>query len=61
MRRYSEVIKGDERRRIGPPHHQSVAQISSDTGIHVVSFYNLRKTWRLQGEVVLTLEKDSSG
>jgi transposase-like protein len=40
------------RRRMRPPHRQSVAQISAELGIHVVTLYNWRKTWRLQGEVV---------
>jgi len=49
MRRYSEAVKADMRRRIRPPHMQSVAQISAELGIHVVTLYNWRKTWRLQG------------
>jgi hypothetical protein len=36
---------------------QSVFQISAVLGIHVVTFYNWRKTWRLQGEVVPPSEK----
>ena len=28
MRRYSEAVKADVRRRMSPPHRQSVAQIS---------------------------------
>jgi transposase-like protein len=49
MRRHSEAVKADMRRRIRPPHMQSVAQISAELGIHVVTLYNWRKTWRLQG------------
>jgi transposase-like protein len=49
MRRYSEAVKADVRRRMSPPHRQSVAQISAELGIHVASLYNWRKTWRLQG------------
>lgn len=52
MRRQSEAIKADVRRRMGPPHRQSVAQISVELGIHVVILYNWRKTWGLLGEVV---------
>ena len=52
MRRYSEAVKADVRRRMSPPHRQSVAQISAELGIHVVTLYNWRKAWRLQGEVV---------
>ena len=61
MRRYSEAVKADVRRRMSPPHRQSVAQISAELGIHVVTLYNWRKTWRLQGEVVPASEKDPEG
>ena len=61
MRRYSEAVKADVRRRMSPPHRQSVAQISAELGIHVASLYNWRKTWRLQGEVVPASEKDPEG
>ena len=49
MRRYSEAVKADVRRLMSPPHRQSVARISDELGIHVVTLYNWRKTWRLQG------------
>jgi transposase-like protein len=52
MRRYSEAVKADVRRRMHPPHRQSVARISEELGIHVVTLYSWRKAWRLQGEVV---------
>jgi hypothetical protein len=42
MRRYSKAIKGDVRRRMSPPMRQSVAQISAELGIHVVTLYNWR-------------------
>ncbi len=61
MRRYSEAVKADVRRRMSPPHRQSMAQISAELGIHVVTLYNWRKTWRLQGEVVPASEKDPEG
>jgi transposase-like protein len=38
-----------------------VAQISAELGIHVVTLYNWRKAWRLQGEVVPASEKDPDG
>jgi transposase len=38
-----------------------VAQISAELGIHVVTLYNWRKTWRIQGEVVPASEKDPEG
>ena len=31
---------------------QGVAQISVELGIHMLTLYNHRKTWRVQGEVV---------
>ena len=53
MRRYSEAIKADVRRRMSPPNRQSVARISEETGIHVATLYVWRKGWRLEGVVVL--------
>jgi transposase-like protein len=61
MRRYSEAVKADVRRRMSPPQRQSVAQISAELGIHVVTLYNWRKAWRLQGEVVPASEKEPEG
>jgi len=61
MHRYSEAVKADVRRRMTPPHRQSVAQISAELGIHVVTLYNWRKTWRLQGEVVPASAKEPEG
>jgi transposase len=46
---------------MSPPMRQSVAQISTELGIHVVTLYNWRKAWRLQGEVVPASEKDPEG
>ncbi|WP_094556713.1 transposase [Synechococcus sp. 1G10] len=57
MHRYSEGVKADVRKRMSPPHRQSVARISEELGIHVVTLYNWRKAWRLQGEVVPASEK----
>ena len=34
MRPYSEAVKADVRRRMGPPHRQSVADIAQELGIH---------------------------
>jgi hypothetical protein len=61
MRRYSEAVKADVRRRMGPPHRQSVAEISKELGIHVITLYKWRKAWRLQGEVVPASQKDPEG
>jgi len=61
MRRYSEAVKGDVRRRMSPPHRQSVAWISEELGIHLATLYNWRKAWRLQGEVVPSSEKEPEG
>jgi transposase-like protein len=48
MRRYSEAIKADVRRRMSPPNPQSMARISEETGIHVATLYLWRKGWRLE-------------
>lgn len=61
MRRYSEAVKADVRRRMSPPMRQSVARISEELGIHMITLYNWRKAWRLQGEVVPASEKDLDG
>jgi transposase len=61
MRRYSEAVKADVIRRMSPPHRQSVARISEELGIHVITLYNWRQTWRLQGEVVPASVKDPEG
>ena len=61
MRRYSEAVKADVRRRMSQPHRQSVTQISAELGIHIVTLYNWRKAWRMQGEVVQASEKDPEG
>ncbi len=46
---------------MSPPYRQSVAQISAELGIHIVTLYNWRKAWRLQGEVVPASEKEPEG
>jgi len=61
MRRYCEAVKADVRRRMSPPQRQSVVRISEDLGIHVITLYKWRKTWRLQGEVVPGSEKEPEG
>ena len=61
MRGYSEAVKADVRRRMSPPHRQSVARISEELGIHLATLYNWRKAWRLQGEVVPASEKEPDG
>jgi len=40
---------------------QSVAQISAELGIHVVTLYSWRKAWRLEGQVVPASQKDPEG
>jgi transposase-like protein len=52
MRRYSEALPTDVRKRMNPPHRQSVVQIYQALGIHQATLYNWRKSWRLQGKVV---------
>ena len=61
MRRYSEAVKADVRRRMGPPHRQSAAQISQELGIHVITLSKWRKAWRSQGEMVPASQKDPEG
>ena len=61
MRRYSEAVKVDVRSRMSPPNRQSVAQISAELSMHVVTLYNWKKTWRLQGEVMPASQKDPEG
>ena len=61
MRRYSEAVKADVRRRMSPPRRQSVVRISEELGIHVITLYKWRKAWRLQGEVVPASEKEPEG
>ena len=58
MRRYSEAVQADVRKRMSPPNRQDVPQISKELGIHRSTLYNWRKLWRLQGEVVPASEKD---
>ncbi|MEY4806446.1 MAG: hypothetical protein RLZZ206_835 [Cyanobacteriota bacterium] len=47
MRRYSETVKAEVKRRMVPPQRQSVAQISQELGIHVATLYNWRHNWGL--------------
>jgi transposase-like protein len=61
MRRSSAAVTAEVRRRMGPPHRQSVAQIFQELGIHVITLYKWRKAWRLQGEVVHASQKDPEG
>jgi len=61
MRRYSEAVKADVKRRMSPPKRQSVAQISAELGIHVVTLYSWRKAWQLEEQVVPASQKDQEG
>jgi len=40
VRRYSEAVKADIRKRMSPPARQSVARISEETGIHICTLYD---------------------
>ncbi len=53
MRRYSEAVKADVRRRVSPPHRQDEARTLEELGNpNVITLYKWRKTRRLQvGEV----------
>ena len=46
---------------MSPPMRQSVARISEELGIHVITLYKWRTAWRLQGEVVPASEKEPEG
>lgn len=49
MRRYSEAVRANLRKRMGPPMRQWVAQMSAELGIHVVSLQlaeSLEGAWR---------------
>lgn len=61
MRPCSEVGKADVRRWMRPPNRQRVAEIAQKLGIHVLTLYQWRKAWRLQGEVVPASERDPEG
>ena len=61
MRPYSEAVKADVRRRMSPPHRQSVTEIAQELGIHVITLYKWRKAWRLKGEVVPATQKAPEG
>ena len=54
-------LKADVRKRMSPPQRQSVARNSEELGIHVITLYKWRKSWRLQGEVVPASEKEPEG
>jgi transposase len=40
MRRYSEAVKADVKKRMSPPQRQIVARISEELGIHVITLYS---------------------
>lgn len=46
---------------MSPPQRQSVYRISEVLGIQVVTLYNLRKAWWLQGTVMPASEKEPDG
>lgn len=59
MRRYSEAVKADVRKRLGRPRQQSVARISEELGIQVATLNRRIKVWHLQEAMVPASEKDS--
>ena len=61
MRRYCEAVRADVRRRMSPHQSQSVARISKELGIYVMSSYGWRKGCQHQGEVVPASQKDPEG
>ena len=61
MRRYSEAVRADLRWRMTPPQRQSVARISKELGIHVMTLHSWCKCWQHQGEVVPATQKVPEG
>jgi len=61
MRRYSEAVKADVKRRMTPPYRQRMARISEELGNHGVNLFHWGKPWRFQGEVVPASEKEREG
>ena len=51
MRRYSEAVKADVRRRMHPPHRQSVTRISEELGIHVMTLFAAPVPMRASGVI----------
>ena len=43
---------------MGPPHRQSVTEISQELRIHLITLYKWRKAWRLQSDVFQASQKD---
>jgi hypothetical protein len=60
MRLHSEAVKADMRRRMSPPHRQSVAQISAELGIHVVTLLG-ELEGHLQNKQETSLQVGSAG
>ena len=61
MSRYSAEFKEQIVRKMMPPHSQSVAQISRDTGICVPTLYFWRNQFRSRGYVVPAKPKGPEG
>jgi transposase len=61
MRRYSETINADIRRRIDTSDRQILGQISAEPSIVVVSLYNWKRALRLYGELVRASKKENAG
>lgn len=59
MSRYSQSVRADVKRRMMPPHRQSIRQISVDTGIHATTLCRWRKNWRVEGHVVPATDKEA--
>ena len=54
MRRYSEAVRADVKRRMSPPQRQSVVPISEELGIHVIT---LSKWSRTAGNQVAEVDR----
>ena len=53
---YSEAVQADVKRRMSPPHRQSVAKISQDLGIQQATCYNWIKGWTAADKFTVVLE-----
>ena len=53
---YSDVFQADVKRRLSPPHRQSLAQISQNLGIHQATLYPWRNGWNVAEMFTLVLE-----
>ena len=54
---YDQAMRTEIRQRMSPPNRESVAEISSATGITSQTLYNWRSQWQKQGQLVPATSK----